>query len=211
MLKLNKADLISYASAFTSFILKELQGFNIKEVILFGSVERNNFDEKSDIDIFINIQNSKDSAEIDKEVKNSLEKFYKSKIREIWSNKGITNPIKVKVGVLEEWKLKRSILTDGIVLFGKYKEQPENIEHYNLIVFEPIEDIAKRNRLIRRLFGRKEGKTIYAGLVEELKGKKLSPTSFIIPLAFADKIFDLLKKERIDYKFYEVWSDQFKV
>lgn len=207
---MNKTDLISYASAFVSFILKPLKDFDIKEIILFGSVARGDFDKESDIDIFINIQNGKDSDKIHEIIINNLNKFYKSKINEVWLNKGVTNEFTVKVGVLDKWKLKRSIIADGIVLFGKYKEYPEKIEHYYLFTFEPIRDITKRNRVIRRLFGRKEGKSFFRGVIEEINGKKLSPTLFIAPIDFSNKILDILKEEKVDYRIYEIWSDQFK-
>jgi len=210
VLKLNKIDLVSYASAFVSFILKPLKSFNIKEIILFGSVARGDFDNKSDIDLFINIGNEKESDKIKKVVNNELSKFYKSKINEIWINKGVTNKFVIKVGVLEKWKLKRSIIADGITLYGKYKPYPEKVEHYYLFAFEPIKDITKRNRIIRKLFGRKEGKFASQGFVNEINGERLSPTSFIIPISFSEKIFGIFKKEKIDYKIYEVWSDQFK-
>ncbi len=208
---MNKTDMLSYASAFVSFILKPLEESGIKEIILFGSVARGDFDKKSDIDIFINLQNEKDSDEINEIVKKQLDKFYKSKISEIWRNKGIVNEFNVKAGVLDKWELKRSVIADGIVLFGRYNAYPENVEHYYLFVFQPIKDITKRNRVIRRLFGRKEGKSLSPGLIEEVKGKKLSPTSFIVPLGSSDlEIIGVLRKEKIDYKIYELWSDQFK-
>ena len=210
MLKLDKIDLISYASAFVSFILRSLKDFNVKEIILFGSVARGDFDKESDIDIFVNIQNEKESDKINEVAKNQIDKFYKSKINEIWVNKGITNEFAVKVGVLDKWKLKRSIIADGIVLFGRYNAYPEEIKHYDLFVFQPVRDIAKRNRIIRRLFGRKEGKLLSSGFIEESKGKILSPVSFIIPIESHNKILEIFIKEKIDYRIYEVWSDQFK-
>lgn len=210
MLKLNKTDLISYASAFVSFILKSLRDFNIKEIILFGSIARGDFDKKSDIDIFINIQNDRDSNKINKIIDIQLNKFYKSKIRGVWLNKGIYNEFKVKVGVLDKWKLKRSIIADGIILFGRYKAYPKEIKHYYLFTFQPIKDVTKRNRVIRKIFGRMDRKAIFTGLVEEGNGKKLSPTSFIVPIDLSNRIFDIFKKEKINYRFYEIWSDQFR-
>lgn len=85
-----------------------------------------------------------------------LKKCYKSKIREIWLNKGITNGIKIKVVNLDKWKLKRSRIYDGVTLFGKYKILPERVKQYYLFVIKPIDDITKRNRIIKKLFGRKE-------------------------------------------------------
>ena len=59
MLNLNKFELVSCASAFVSFVLKsrEIDKTKIDEIILFGSVARGDFTEKSDVDIFVNTKN----------------------------------------------------------------------------------------------------------------------------------------------------------
>ncbi len=59
-----------------------------------------------------NIDDVKKSVEIE------LNRFYKSKIAETWILKGIKNRINIHVGLLEEWKLKRSLISDGICLYG---------------------------------------------------------------------------------------------
>ena len=200
-------DLIAYGSSFVSFILKSLDKFEIKEIILFGSVARGEYDKNSDIDIFVNIENERDSDKIGKVINIQLKKFYKSKIREVWLNTGISNEIKVKVGNIDKWKLKRSIISDGITLFGKYKALPKKLEQCYLFVIKPIKDITKRNRVIRELFGRKEDKYQKNGLIGE-RGR-LSPISFIVAVKSSKEIFSIFEKEKIDYKFYEVWSDQF--
>lgn len=209
MFHLNKIDLIAYSNAFVSFILKPLEKFEIREIILFGSVARGEFDKNSDIDIFIDIQNEKDSEKINGAISIQLKKFYKSKIREVWLNKGITNEIKVKVGDLDKWKLKRSIISDGITLFGKYKGLPKRVEQYYIFVIKPIPNITKRNKVIRELFGRKENNYHKKGLIEQFNGKRLSPVSFIVPVKSSNEIFSIFKKEKIDYRFYEIWSDHF--
>jgi len=206
---LNKTDLIAYGGAFVFFMLKALEKFEIREIILFGSVARGGFDNSSDVDIFIDIRNEKDSEKISRMVDIQLRKFYKSKMREVFSNKGITNDIKVKVGNLDKWKLKRSIVSDGITLFGKYKSLPKEIRQYYLFVIKPITNITKRNRIIRKLFGRNEDKYCRKGLIEEKNGKRISAVSFIVPVKSSNEIFSIFKKEKVDFIFYEIWSDQF--
>lgn len=198
--------LIAYASAFASFIIPKING--IKEIILFGSSARGEADKESDIDLFFNIESKKHEKQIKDIIEKELKKFYTSKIAEQWTLKNIKNPIKVHVGILEEWGLKRSIISEGITLYGKYKELPENLEKFCLFNIEPIKNISKRNRIIRKLFGRAEKNYSAEGIITKEKGKKLSPTSFIVSKEYAENIIKLLGKEKINYKFFEIWSDQ---
>lgn len=204
-----KSDLIGYASSFVSFILPKFEG--IKEIILFGSVVRGEADERSDIDLFFDIINEKDEEKIKKQVKKELVKFSKSKVAETWFLKGIKNPINVNVGVLEKWKLKRSIISEGIVLYGRYKEVPGKLKSYVFFYIEPIKNIAKRNRVIRELFGRKEKNYSKKGILEEVRGKKISASSFVVKKEDSGKILEFLGKEKINYKFFEFWTDVINV
>lgn len=207
VLKLNKIELIAYTSSFVSFILKDLNNL-VKEIILFGSVARGEFDKKSDIDLFFNV-NKEDIKKVENIVKKSLIKFYKSKFYETWKLKGITKNISIKVGVLDKWKLKRSILSDGIILYGKYKEFPKKVKHYMLIVHKPIKNITKRNRFIRKLIGRKEKNYSTKGFLEDIKGKIISSRVILTPVENLKETLDIFNKEKIDYKIFEIWSDQF--
>jgi len=137
-----------------------------------------------------------------------LNRFYKSKSAEFWILKGIKNPINFNVGILEEWKLKRSIISDGITLYSKYKETPKNLKDFVFFNFEPIKNITKRNFIIRKLFGRKEKNFSTKGIVEMASGKRLSTTSFIVPKEKANELIKFLGKEKINYKFFELWTDQ---
>jgi len=202
MKELKYKQLIAYASSFVAFILPRI---DVKEIILFGSVARNEADKDSDIDLFFNVRQGEEKLK--KVLKEELEKFYKTKIAEIWRLKGIKNDVKIKVGNLNEWKLKRSIISDGIVLYGKYKDMPEKIKGYTQFNLKPIKDITKRNRVFRKVFGRKEKGYLTKGIVEEVNGKKLSPTSFIVPIEKSQEIVKMLGSEKLDFKFFEFWSD----
>jgi len=197
---------ISYASAFVAFILPKLK--NVKEIILFGSVARDEDDGNSDIDLFFNMENKKDEKKIENKLKQETPKFYQSKIAEPFILRGIKNEIKTYVGVLDKWKLKRSIISDGIVLYGKYKEVPKNTKGYVYFNLKPIKDITKRNRVLRRLFGRKEKNILKQGLLGEINGKILSPNSFIIPIEKSKDIVKILNSEKLDFSFFEFWSDE---
>ena len=204
-LKYNKK-LIAYANSFVSFVFPNL--VNVNEIILFGSVAREEATIKSDVDLFFNVDSNKVAKKLEKEIKILLDKFYKSKIAEIWSMKDITNNINIKVGNLDKWSLKRSIVSDGIVLYGRYKKTPEKLKGFVYFNLSPIKNITKRNRILRRLFGRKEKTYLTEGIIEKDGGKKLSALSFTVPLVQGQAIIKLLSSEKIDYTFFEFWSDQ---
>jgi len=202
--KLKKNELIAYAGSFVSFVLDRLQQ-EVKEIILFGSVARGDFTKDSDVDLFFDVLDEKKIGLIEKDLKLIESKFYRSKVYGIWKQKGITSEIKVKVGVLSKWDLKNSVLSDGFVLYGKYKSSMKG-EGLALISFDPIKNITKRNKIIRTLFGRKETGYFQEGLVDKLKGKQISPTVFYVNLQFADQVLKILKKEKINFQIKELWS-----
>jgi predicted nucleotidyltransferase len=206
MKNLNYKELRAYASAFVSFILPKIE--DVSEIILFGSTARGEADKKSDIDLFFNIENTEKEVEIKKAVESELKKFYKSKIAETFFLRGIKNQIKINAGKLENWKLKRSIISDGIILYGKYREAPKNMKGYVYFNISPIKNIAKRNRIIRKLFGRKEKKYSLKGILDEISGKKFSSSAFIVPKEKSNNIIELLGREKVSYKLFELWTDE---
>ncbi len=205
-LKLNKEILIGYAGSFISFVIGDV-GEKINQIILFGSVARGDFNENSDIDLFFDIKNKDEIKEIENILKNKLLKFYKSLIFKNWNQKGIKRSISIHTGILDEWTLKRSIISNGIILYGKYKEIPGNLKQYTLIANDSIKNIAKRNKIERELFGRKEKKYVKDGILNGLGGKMISNRVLIMPAENSDKIISLFNKEKIHFKLYEIWMD----
>ena len=201
-MKISKLNLEAYALAFVSFVLPKLK--SIDEIILFGSSVRGEADETSDVDLFFN--SLKEENEVI--IKGELAKFYKSKVAEVFFLKGIKNPINVLVGNLNKWKLKRSIISEGTVLFGKYRSFPENLEGFVLISIAPIKNITKRNKIIRFLFGREEKAYSKKGLIQELNGKKISPSVFAVSISHSKEIIFFLNKEKVDFNIFEFWSDE---
>lgn len=205
-MKNSKSDLIAYAMSFASFVLSKIKA---NEIILFGSVARGDYGKESDIDLFFDVDDDSEK-EIKNILDNELIKFSKSKIGETWSLIGIKNNISIKVGKLNEWKLKRSIISEGIVLYGKYKELPKGMEKFIYFNIRPIKNIAKRNKIIRVLFGRKEENYNNNGIINKFKGSRLTPTSFLIPSQYLKEIIDIFSKEKIDYSFFEIWREKLK-
>lgn len=200
-------EIIAYAASFASWIIPKI---NAEEIILFGSAARGDFEEESDVDIFINIKgDDKKQKEAENASKKELKTFYNSKINEIWKLKGVKRNIHILVGDLDEWNLKRSIISNGIGLYGSYKEIPGNTRAFTQFVMHPIKEIALRNSIMRVLFGRKEKKYITEGLIPQRGGRKLSPLSFIIPHNHTQEIIALLNKHKIQYILFDFWSDAF--
>ncbi len=204
---MKREELISYGMNFASFIIQQEAGKKINRIILFGSVARGDFDKESDIDIFIDTQDNKIEAEINK----LLSLFLKSEIQKKWELKGLKQDISLKVGKLDEWKLKRSIISDGIMLYGKFKDIPDEVGNYS--VLELLFDTFNRNKKVslwRKLYGYKQkvDGVEYAtdGLIDECGGKRLEKV-VIVPSEKALPLLDFLHKYKIKHTIREIWSD----
>src|SRR3989344_3785390 len=160
-----KNELIAYAMDCASYLISKIEDIN--KIILHGSISRGDFDEDSDIDLFIDTNNKNAKNKIEK----ILENYYKTNKFKEWELKSIKNPFSLLVGKLdsEEWKsLKRAIMNIGIILYGKYKSNAEKINQYALFSFENIKPDKKRISIFRKLFGFKMKNKKYAGLVEKI-------------------------------------------
>jgi len=200
-----KSRMIAYALDFTSFLLESR--VEPKKVILFGSVVTGESDRESDIDIFIDIDESEE-----KKIRNVLKIFDKT-FGDKWRLKGVQNQLSLKVGNLEKWpKLKRSIQSYGILLYGKYSETPENMKSYLLfrLNFSRMPR-AKKVSIWRKLYGysQKVGRKNYEkkGIIESLGGKKVEKSVVLIPTGNSQKFKEFLNKNRVDFLVNEIWSD----
>jgi len=198
---LNRYLLIAYAQSFVShlFRISNIKDKEIRAVYLFGSVARGDFDKDSDIDIFI---------DTDHEIKSVIDKSLKILVNsEEWKKfqlLGIDNEIKVMYGKLSEWQLKESVHNDGIVLYSQ--SFSAGLTSYFLITIKPINDIAKRNKVIRKLFGRKEKYYKEKSLVVENGGTIIDSRSFIIPSEKVNEILRIFSKEKVVYKMEKIWK-----
>ena len=202
MIKRN--ELIGYALDYVSYLISQLE--EIGRVILFGSVARGDFDEKSDIDIFIDTKNKK----LESKILRLTENFYKTEKAKAWRLKGVSMLFSTVVGELDsyEWKdLKRAMLNNGIVLFGKYKDVSEKIYFYTLFSFRDIKPESKRVGIHRTLFGFRIGSTKYTGLLEKYSITWLGKGVIAVPVEHALEIKKLFKEKKIAVKVYDLWSD----
>lgn len=203
---MDRFQLISYAESFTSFLLrKEEIGKRIEKIILFGSVARNEFDEKSDVDIFI------ETGMDEKILLDELKIYNKSELREKYRLKGVVQEISLKVGRFKDWpSLKSSILENGIMLYGKYEEMPKKLEHFVMFRIS-VKRMKRKNQIKvwRKLYGyvQKIGRKEYVtkGMIEKNNGLKLAKGAFVVPKSRTVEIIFYLNKNRVDYKMNDVF------
>ena len=196
--------IISLALSFVSFLIARA---SIKNVILFGSIASDKYDKESDIDLFI------EGSEDEIKIKKFLELYTKTVEYAKFQLEGITHEISIKVGNLDKWEnVKRNVISNGIILYGRYKDQPKNL-HQNVLFILNLKRIsrAKKIKVWRKLYGYKQkvGKKVYIkeGLVVQYKGKKLARGIFIIPSAHASKVIIYLKKINFKYKIMPFWQE----
>ncbi|MFH1376704.1 MAG: nucleotidyltransferase domain-containing protein [Candidatus Woesearchaeota archaeon] len=198
---MEKNKLISLALSFVSFLIIRVK---IKNAILFGSVASNNFDDESDIDLFIETDIKNKSKII-----NLLSLYKKTKEHENFKLEGIKNEISIKCGNLDNWKsLKRSIISNGIVLYGRYEENPEKLKHKILFTLT-LKNVlrSKKIKIWRKIYGynQKMNKKTYnfKGMAEN----KLGRGAFLASLENSQDIIDYLKKNKIKYTYFDIWIE----
>ena len=201
-----KISLISYSMDFASFLIQKIKNKDlIKNIILFGSVSREESGEESDIDLFIDV--NKENSNLEKEIMQILEQFLDSmKYKNYWKLLGIKNKneIKLTIGILDKWKeLKPSIVANGITLYGKFKSDIKG-EHKTLLVWENIKPNSKRVLFNKQLFGFKQGKKFYEGLLQRYNGERLGKGCIIAPLGNSLIFQKLLKKHKIQFKIKKI-------
>ncbi|MBS3092147.1 nucleotidyltransferase domain-containing protein [Candidatus Pacearchaeota archaeon] len=204
MLKRN--EIIAYALDFASYLLSKLENGEINRIILHGSVARGDFDEESDIDLFIDINDIK----FEKRIAKLLENYYKTNSYKEWELKGLTNEISLISGKLDsdEWKdLKRAIMNTGIMLYGKYKSDIEKVKHYTIFSFENIKPDSKRVSIFRKIFGFKIGKKKYPGMAEKINAIKLGKGDILVPIEHTLELKKFFQEKKVSVKLYDVWMD----
>ncbi len=196
--------MLSYAHAFVSFLFRTpgVKSENIKSVYLFGSVARGDFDENSDVDIFISVEKAHEKETL-RFSEIALRNFYNSEECKKLRLLGITNPISIKYGEVRKWDLFSSIKTEGIILYSS--SVSPLFKKYFLVEMKPVNDITKRNRIIRKLVGRKEAKRKEKGLVEQIGGQVLDSRHYFIPAEKISNVTRIFSKENALFEIRELW------
>lgn len=187
--------LTAYAMDFASFLIQKATNRDqIKNILLFGSVSREEADKTSDIDIFIDI--TKEDSSLEKEIKKCLDDFLaSSKYRNYWQLLETKNEIKLTIGELEKWpELKPSITANGILLYGKFKPEIKEGQHTSFLIWGNIKPNSKRVLLNKQLLGFKQKNKFYEGLLQKYRGEKLGKGCIAVPLEYTNLFLKLFKK-----------------
>jgi len=202
VLLLNKR-LLSYSIDFVSFFLERVDTGRIEKIILFGSVAREEADANSDVDLFIETVNNVNIEKSAEKIKSMF--FSSARYKNYWELKGVKNDLKIITGRLDNWKdIKNSIISNGILLYGKYESAPRNAVHKTIFSWENVKPESKRVLLFKRLFGYKAEKKEYKGLLNQYSGEKLSKGSIMVLTKHSIIFMKLFKKMKITVKIRKI-------
>lgn len=197
--------LVAYALDFTSFLMQKInQREKIKNVILFGSVAREEAGKNSDIDLFIDLV--KEDKKLEQEINQCLDDFLKStKVKNYWQMLGIKNEIKLTVGELKKWeRLKPSLIANGLTLYGKFKELVTGGKHETFFVWENIKPNSRRVLFNKQLLGYNQNKKFYNGLLQKYSGERLGKGCIVVPLEHSNIFLKLFRKYKAKVKIKKV-------
>ena len=208
---MKQEELFSYIYDFLSQLLenKEICS-NVNQIILFGSVARGDFHNKSDIDLFVD---TKQPKKINHLIKREINKF-EIRAEKTWFLRGINLTIKAIVGNLNQpqWReLREEILSYSKVLFGPYEKAPEQGKPALLITYE-LKSIPQKSKmvLLRKLYGYKSWKKnkeyVQKGLLLELGGRKIEANVILINRENWPQIKSLFLKLKVKYTLQEIWG-----
>lgn len=199
---MNRELILSYSEAFLSFLFRStrIKMRDIRSVYLFGSFARGDYDKDSDVDIFIDAENE---GEVDRMVRLSAKKFYQTEECRKFRLLGIENSFSVKCGNIMEWDLRDAVMSEGIVLYSS--SASPSMRKYFLLEIKTINNVSKRNRIIRKLSGRREAMRKEKGIAEEMGGIILDSRHYIIPAESIASITKILSKENALFGMREIW------
>ncbi len=201
-------ELKSYAYDFVSFLMQNSKSVeNIRKIILFGSVAREEATKKSDVDIFIDVFVESEIKKIEAEAQKIVDRFYSSsKFKNYWKSLGVENELSVSVGVLDKWKLKDSMLGSSIILYQKYAPNLEGGKAKCILYWNGIENNSKRVMLNKNLFGYSHYGKKYSGLVEKYDGKKIGANVLLINLENLNVFLKLFRGFKVAVKIQRVFA-----
>ncbi len=206
-------NLFPYIYDFLTFVFDSSEARKyIKNVILFGSVATGEHDEKSDIDLFVDVNSESNIKKVEKILRDSEKRFY-AVVEKKWAVIGIEIPIKPIVGCLGSytWKeLKADIISTGISLYGKYAGIKEGLQHFALFSYD-LSKLSNKNKVlfIRKLFGysqkRNSKKYTTEGYLREAGGVKIGKNSIFIPVEKSRDMQKFFISFKITPEIREVW------
>ena len=174
----------------------------IRAVIVYGSVAREEFTSRSDIDLFIIV--SKDIKEKVKEKIIDLENLLDCTIQPtIRTEKQLKE---TDSGLLQ------NIFQEGKILFlRKYFDFPVSflLEQKPFVIYKFDISNLKQNRKAefnRELYGYKDKKYAYKGLIHKVNGSKLSSGCILVPHTEKENAEKFFRKFNVKYEQLKVWK-----
>ncbi|MCL4377008.1 MAG: nucleotidyltransferase domain-containing protein [Actinobacteria bacterium] len=185
-------------------IAKELSKIeDVKAIILYGSLAREEFTSRSDINLFI--LTTKDNTR--KEIQDKIIELESEVGRNIQPTIRTTAELqKTDTGLLQ------NIFQEGKIL---YLREPSDIPSAILLQQKPyliysfqISSLAQKDkvRFNRQLYEQIKKGYKYKGLLQEIGGQKLSAGCVMIPYEQKEKIEEFFKKFKVKFEQLKVWK-----
>ena len=186
--------------------LPEKAAEKINSIILFGSVAQNTANSESDVDLFFDVDlNATQRKKLEKILDQSAEDFYMSNKALNYKLEGVDNKINIMVGKLDDWDIKRSIISTGIVLFGRYKSGVEKNRMRQNFIISWSTPRKNRGAFLNKLYGYSTGKKHYPGMADKYNCIRIGKSTIIVPSEHRLKFVSHMEKYGTGYKIIEVF------
>ena len=90
--------------------------------------------------------------------------------------------------------------SNGITLYGKYKDQTISGKHEVLFSFENITPQSKRVFMNKKVFGYNQNGKHYDGLLSKFNGIRIGKGTIIVPSEHGDKLLDFFRSLKINVR-----------
>lgn len=175
---------------------------DVKVIILYGGFARGEFTSRSDIDLLIITS---------KDIKDKIEEKVIDLENQIHRSIQPTVRTERQLKVIDSGLL-QNIFQEGKILFLReyfYFPVSSLLEQRLFVIYKfDISNLkqSQKARFNRTLYGYKDKRYSYEGLIHKVKGSKLSPGCIIIPFDNKGRIENFFKKKKITFEEIKVWK-----